>query len=169
MAEKKTTKKTTKKPATKKTAKKKPVVKKVEVEAKKEKTKTGEYLQSIGRRKRSIAQVRLYKSGKGNIQINDREFTQYFPILDLQNIVTEPITTAGQEGKLDFTIKVHGGGIKGQAEAIRLGIARGLVMLNPTFKKSLKKPGFLTRDPRKKERKKPGLKGARRAPQWSKR
>lgn len=174
-AKKKTTKKTspnkkptTKKAPTKKTptkAAKKPEVIKEPVK----KLPTKEYLRAIGRRKRSVAQVRLFKSGKGDILINEKDYKIYFPVLSLQVMVKEPLKAAGQEGTLDFYIKVAGGGIKGQAEAVRLGIARALVQLNPTLKKSLKKPGYLTRDPRKKERKKPGLKGARRAPQWSKR
>jgi len=128
-----------------------------------------EYLQAVGRHKRAVAQVRLYKGGKGNILTNNREFEKYFPTLELRKTIKDPILVTGQEGKLDFSIKVRGGGVQGQAKAARLGIARSLLQLNPTFRISLKKPGFLTRDARKKERKKPGLKGARRAPQWSKR
>jgi len=172
---KKTTKKAApkKKPATKKTSVKKAPVKTVKkpavVKEPVTKAPAKEYFRAIGRRKRSIAQVRLFKSGNGEIIINDKDYKIYFPVLSLQIMVKEPLQAAGQEGKLDFSVKVKGGGVKGQAEAVRLGIARTLLQLNPTLKKSLKKPGYLTRDPRKKERKKPGLKGARRAPQWSKR
>lgn len=128
-----------------------------------------EYIQAVGRHKRAVAQVRLYKGGKDNILVNNREFEKYFPTLELRKTIKDPILITGQDGKLDFSIKVRGGGVQGQAKAARLGIARSLLQLNPTFRASLKKPGFLTRDARKKERKKPGLKGARRAPQWSKR
>jgi small subunit ribosomal protein S9 len=173
-AKKKTTKKTSpkkksavKKPSTKKAPAK--TVKKTAAEEPVKKAPAKEYLRTIGRRKRSIAQVRLFKNGKGEILINEKDYKVYFPVLSLQIMIKEPLKAAGQENNLDFSIKVTGGGIKGQAEAVRLGIARALVQLNPTLKKSLKKPGYLTRDPRKKERKKPGLKGARRAPQWSKR
>lgn len=141
-----------------------------EVKTKEKKSsKSNEYIQTLGRRKTSVAQVRMYKNGKGKITINNKELEKYLPQSDLQQIVKEPLVAAGQEGQFDFTVKVEGGGIRGQAESIRLGIARALVVMNPALKKSLKKPGYLTRDPRKKERKKPGLKGARRAPQWSKR
>jgi len=163
-AKKTTVKKSAAKPAAKavKELKEKKVVKSTKPSGK-------NYLQTIGRRKRSIAQVRLYKSGKGEIIVNEKPYIEYFPILDLQKTVKEPLVAAGQTDKVDLSVKVQGGGTRGQAEATRLGIARALIELNPTVKGNLKKNGFLTRDPRKKERKKPGLKGARRAPQWSKR
>lgn len=128
-----------------------------------------QYIQTIGRHKSAVAITRLYKSGKGNIIVNNREIDKYFPTLELKKVVRDPVIAAGQEGKLDFTIKINGGGTRGQALAARLGVARALVEMNSELKKTLKKPGYLTRDSRKKERKKFGLKGARRAPQWSKR
>lgn len=129
----------------------------------------GEYLRAIGRRKRSIAQVRVYRRGDGLITINNRVYTEYFPRFDLQDAVSAPLKAVGQDDKVNISVKVAGGGIRGQAEATRHGISRALLLINPTFRVSLKKLGFLTRDSRRKERKKPGLKRARRAPQWSKR
>lgn len=127
------------------------------------------YLYAIGRRKCGIAQVRVYKNGKGVITINGKDYTQYFPTFEFQEIVLAPLRSVGQSDKLDVEAKVRGGGKRGQAEAIRLGIARALTNLNPNFKKNLRRAGFLTRDARVKERKKYGLKRARRAPQWQKR
>jgi small subunit ribosomal protein S9 len=165
MPEKKktTTKKTVKTDTAKKDVKSKPKA------DEKEKAPSGEYIQTVGRRKTSIAQVRLYKNGKGKIIVNDHEYKDYFPVINLQQKITDPLKQVGQENKFDISVKVSGGGIRGQADAVCLGISRALVETNPTFKKALKKMGYMTRDPRKKERKKPGLKGARRAPQWSKR
>lgn len=167
---------TTKKPAEKKVAApKKAAVKKVA--SKKEDgeevvieldSKKG-YLPSVGRRKRAIARVRLIKNGTGKIVINGKAYDQYFTVFDLRKQITEPLTIVGQADAVDVSVKVIGGGMRGQAEAIRQGISRSLIQLNPTFRKSLKKLGFLKRDPRQKERKKFGLKKARRAPQWSKR
>lgn len=128
----------------------------------------GKYYYGTGRRKRAIAQVRLYR-GTGKFTINKRELKVYFKNADLRDIILEPYKSVGQEGKFDTTVKVLGGGSKGQAEAVRLGISRALVIKNQTYKVPLKKLGFLTRDPRETERKKPGLKKARRAPQWAKR
>ncbi|HWQ99417.1 MAG TPA: 30S ribosomal protein S9 [Candidatus Methylomirabilis sp.] len=129
----------------------------------------GSFLAAVGRRKTSIARVRLIKNGKGLITINGRPYDGYFTTFELRKAVTEPLVAVGQSGSVDVSVKVAGGGIRGQAEASRLGISRALIQLNPTFRKALKKVGFLTRDARKKERKKFGLKKARRAPQWSKR
>jgi small subunit ribosomal protein S9 len=129
----------------------------------------GSYIATVGRRKASVARVRLMKKGTGKITINGRPHDEYFTVYELRSLVTSPLTTVGQENALDVSVKVAGGGIHGQAEAVRHGIARALIELNPTFRKSLKKLGHLTRDSRKKERKKFGLKKARRAPQWSKR
>lgn len=136
-----------------------------------EKTKElrGKYISTIGRRKTAVAQVRLYKNGKGHIVVNDLAFDKYFPTFQFKNIIMQPLKLGGLEKKLDFSILVKGGGKKGQAEAVRLGIARSLIAMNKGLKPTLKKAGLLTRDSRKKERKKPGLKKARRAPQWSKR
>ena len=127
------------------------------------------YLYGLGRRKSSIAKVRIYKRGKGKVTINGKDYKEYFPTTILQKIITDALITISQDDKLDIEVKVSGGGKKGQAEAIRLGISRALIQLNPIFKKALKKHKYLTRDPRVKERKKPGLKRARRAPQWAKR
>ncbi len=129
----------------------------------------GSFIPAVGRRKTSIARVRVIRNGKGLITINGRPMEHYFTTYELRNTVSSPLKTAGQETALDVSAMVEGGGMRGQAEAVRLGITRALVELNPAYRKTLKKLGYLTRDPRAKERKKPGLKRARRAPQWSKR
>ena len=135
-----------------------------------QKSKKGDYLRAIGRRKTSSARVRLWlKKKESGIEVNQKKLNQYFPIFELQKIVQEPLHYLNREKEFYFTIRVSGGGIRGQAEAARLGIARALVSLESRLRKDLKKGGFLTRDSRMKERKKPGLKGARRAPQWAKR
>jgi len=126
------------------------------------------YLYAVGRRKRSTATVRVYKRGKGTIEVNAKPLAEYFSAMG-QQIVLDALTTVGQTDKLDVSARVTGGGVRGQAEAVRHGIARALIQLNPVFKKALKKVGYTTRDPREKERKKFGLKKARRAPQFSKR
>jgi len=131
--------------------------------------KGGSFIPTVGRRKRSIARVRLIKNGKGAITVNGKKFDEYFSTFDLRDSVISPLRVTGQDTSVDISAMVNGGGIRGQAEAVRHGISRALVELNPTFRKTLKKLGFLTRDPRQRERKKFGLKGARRAPQWSKR
>ena len=130
--------------------------------------KAKEMFQGTGRRKKSIARVRL-NSGKGNILINGRDVKEYFNLDSLLYVVNQPLVTTKMEGKLDVIVSVSGGGLSGQAGAVRHGISRALVELNPDFKKPLKDEGFLTRDPRMKERKKYGLKKARKAPQFSKR
>ena len=122
-----------------------------------------------GRRKAAIARVRLIPSGSGVIQINDRAFEEYFPEGTKQYIVKQPLVLTETEAKYDVCVNVYGGGITGQAGAIRLGIARALIVAEPELRPALKKEGFLTRDSRVKERKKYGLKKARRAPQFSKR
>lgn len=134
-----------------------------------DKKKKAEYLFGIGRRKSAAAQVRVYKKGTGMMTVNGKDFKVYFPASAQQEIATSPLKIVGQEEKLDVTVKVAGGGFMSQTEAVRHGLSRALLLLNPNFKKPLKKAGFLTRDPRKKERKKPGLKRARKAPQWAKR
>ena len=121
-----------------------------------------------GRRKKSVARVYV-EPGKGNITVNKRPLDEYFGLETLKVIVRQPLTTLNAEDKYDVTITVHGGGFTGQAGAIRHGIARALVQMDADNKSALKKEGFLTRDPRMKERKKYGLKAARRAPQFSKR
>lgn len=131
--------------------------------------KKSEYLFGLGRRKTAIARVRVYKKGDGKITINERELKIYFPTADLQERVLAPLEVVGQTGKLDVSVVISGGGRVSQAEAVRHGMSRALLQLNPNFRKPLKKAGFLTRDSRQKERKKPGLKRARKAPQWTKR
>ncbi len=132
--------------------------------------KTVDFIRAVGRRKTSSARVRLYPKGKGKIEINSRELTNYFPHPLLKQKVVAPLVAVGKEKDFDFTIKIVGGGPMGQADACAHGIARALVKFNEEdYKVILRKSGFLTRDPRQKERKKPGLKKARRAPQWSKR
>ena len=121
-----------------------------------------------GRRKTSIARVRLV-SGKGNITINEKSLDEYLPSDILKTIAKQPLNVTGTEGKFDVIVKVEGGGLSGQAGAIRHGISRALVKASEENKAALKAAGFLTRDPRMKERKKPGLKKARKAPQFSKR
>ena len=127
------------------------------------------YLYAVGRRKSAIARVRYYKTGEGELVVNKIELGKYFPGKPIQEIVKAPLKTLGMLDKGKFTIKVAGGGKKAQAEAIKLGIARVLVKLDENNKKELKLNKYLTRDPRVKERKKYGLKRARRAPQRSKR
>ena len=122
-----------------------------------------------GRRKKAIARVRLVPAGSGAIIINDRSLEEYFPMGTLQYIVKQPLKEVEAEGKYDVLVNVVGGGYTGQAGAIKLGIARALLEAEPDTRAALKKAGFLTRDPRAKERKKYGLKKARRAPQFSKR
>lgn len=131
--------------------------------------KKGVYIYAVGKRKSAVAQVKLFKNGKGNILINGKDYKEYFPVFQLQEIVSAAVKSVGQSDKLDFQAKVRGGGKIGQAESIRHGMARTLIQLNPNFKRNLRKAGYITRDSRVKERKKPGLKGARRAPQWQKR
>ena len=122
-----------------------------------------------GRRKKAIARVRLIPGGNGTIVINDRAFENYFPQGTLQYIVKQPLVAVEAESKYDVMVNVIGGGYTGQAGAIRLGIARALLEAEENCRPVLKAAGFLTRDPRAKERKKYGLKKARRAPQFSKR
>ena len=122
-----------------------------------------------GRRKKAIARVRLIPGGSGSIVINDRALDDYFPQGTLQYIVKQPIVLTQTEGAYDIVVNVCGGGYTGQAGAIRHGISRALIQAQENSRPALKKAGFLTRDPRAKERKKYGLKKARRAPQFSKR
>ena len=124
---------------------------------------------NTGRRKSSVARVRVTPNGTGVITINGRKLEEYFGLGTLQFIVKQPLVLTGNEDKVDVFVNVCGGGLTGQAGAIRHGIARGLVLINEGYKAELKKAGFLTRDSRKKERKKYGLKKARKAPQYSKR
>ena len=126
------------------------------------------YFYGTGRRKSSVARVRVYQ-GTGKITINDRDIDDYFGLETLKVIVRQPLALTDNADKFDIVCRVAGGGVTGQAGAIRHGIARALLQANAEFRPELKKAGFLTRDPRMKERKKYGLKGARRAPQFSKR
>ncbi len=121
-----------------------------------------------GRRKKAVARVRLVP-GDGQITINDREFGIFFPNKTSRLIVEQPLGITDTAGRYDITCRVHGGGVNGQAGAIQLGIARALLKANPELKSTLRRAGFLTRDPRMKERKKYGLHKARKAPQYSKR
>ncbi len=126
------------------------------------------YFYGTGRRKKSIARVRLYP-GTGVITINGRDIDDYFGLETLKLIVNQPFGTTETLGKFDLVATVNGGGISGQAGAIRHGVARALLNVDANYRPALKAAGFLTRDPRMKERKKYGLKAARRAPQFSKR
>ena len=128
-----------------------------------------QYHYGTGRRKSSIARVRVYENGTGSIIINGREIDDYFGLETLKLIVRQPLVTTNTLGKVDIEATVSGGGVTGQAGAIRHGIARALLAVDESFRAPLKAAGFLTRDPRMKERKKYGLKAARRAPQFSKR
>ena len=126
------------------------------------------YFYGTGRRKSSVARVRLIP-GTGNVTINGRDISEYFGLETLKMIVTQPFGVTKTEGTFDIICTVKGGGVSGQAGAIRHGVARALLQAADEYRSPLKKAGLLTRDPRMKERKKYGLKGARRAPQFSKR
>ena len=121
-----------------------------------------------GRRKSSVARVRLVP-GNGQIIVNGKDSKDYFCKKTLEMIIRQPLVLTETEGRFDVLVNAHGGGTTGQAGAVRLGIARALLKADPEYRPALKRAGFLTRDPRMKERKKYGLKGARRAPQFSKR
>ena len=127
------------------------------------------YFYGTGRRKSSVARVRVYENGTGSVIINGRDINDYFGLDTLKLVVNQPLVAADLVGKVDLVVSVTGGGVSGQAGAIRHGLSRALVTLNPEYRATLKAAGFMTRDPRMKERKKYGLKGARRAPQFSKR
>lgn len=129
---------------------------------------TDEYFYATGRRKNSVARVRLYP-GSGKITINDRDIDDYFGLDTLKIIVRQPMELTETTSKYDVVCRVNGGGVSGQAGAIRHGIARALVVADAELRSEIKKAGFLTRDQRMKERKKYGLKAARKAPQFSKR
>ncbi len=198
IAKKKTTKEKTlpedkktkpKKALARKTVAKKPTVKKRKAVKKKEAVKPKKkivkkeagtqdkpkrYYEAVGRRKTASARVRLFtcqpfEGEKGKITVNEKPYNEFFPTFELQQIVISPLKKMKSLNRFEVTIKVKGGGIKGQAGAVRHSLSRALVKFNIDFAKKLKRAGFLSRDPRKKERKKPGLKKARRAPQWRKR
>lgn len=172
MSDIKKTKKTTtvKKEAVKKTPEKKEVAKDSTIKEKKVKVDiSGKYIKAIGRRKTSVAQVRMYEKGEGEIIVNDKPGVEYFKKEENLNVVLQPLKLVSKSKDFNFSIIVKGGGTLGQLDAIRHGIARALVKYDPEFKTILKTSGYITRDPRQKERKKPGLKKARKSPQWSKR
>lgn len=133
-----------------------------------QKKKQDTYIEAVGRRKTAHARVRLFLK-KGETMVNDKEYHAYFPTHELHTIIDEPMTLMDLGGKMHAEVHVLGGGIHSQAEAVRHGITRALVKLDATFRPRLKKAHLLTRDPRMKERRKFGLKKARRAPQWQKR
>lgn len=128
------------------------------------------YLEAVGRRKTSVARVRMTPSKeKQSYLINGRDIASYFPTLELQRIILDPISKSKISSKFEIEVRTKGGGIHSQAEAVRHGISRALLLYDIELRKKLKKAGFLKRDPRAKERRKFGLKKARKAPQWSKR
>ena len=133
------------------------------------KTSTKEYIRTIGRRKTATAVVKLTKAAKTSYEINGKDLLVYFPTADLRKIVTGAFETAGSTQKFAVVSTVRGSGIHSQAEAVRHGISRGLVVFDAELRPTLKKAKMLKRDPRQKERRKFGLKKARKAPQWSKR
>ncbi len=167
--------KKSKKLKAKKTAKtKKPKKIKVEkavLKEKIEKTKISQekYFEAVGRRKTAVARIRLFTRGEKTLLINKKPFNVYFPTLELQQIAQSSLKKMKSLDRFRVSIIVRGGGLHAQAEAIRHGIARALILFNPDYRKRLRRVGFLTRDPRMRERKKFGLKRARRAPQWQKR
>ena len=133
---------------------------------------SGPYIEAIGRRKTAIARVRLTQDAKKEtieFTVNTKPLKTYFPVEEFSNIAFEPFTKTKREAGFSVSVHVYGGGIRGQAEATRLGLARAMLKLQPELRNELKVFGLLTRDPRMVERKKPGLKKARRAAQWSKR
>lgn len=144
---------------------KKPTKKKVVKKVSPSKVK---YFEGVGRRKTSIARVRLEK-GNQDFVINGKSWEKYFTTEELRQNIVAPLEVTGYEGKFGLSVKVKGGGISSQSDAVRHGIARALILIDPELRKKLKKAGYLKRDPRMRERKKFGLKRARRAPQWKKR
>jgi len=140
-----------------------------EIISTRKKLKKGEYIEAVGRRKTAVARVRITPSERNVFVVNNKPLNVYFPTDALQAVVKNPIQQANLDEKFSSSVVVKGGGIHAQAEAARHGISRALVDFDIELRKNLKKAGFLKRDPRKKERKKFGLKKARRAPQWSKR
>jgi small subunit ribosomal protein S9 len=128
-----------------------------------------QYYEGLGRRKTATARVRLHTGGSGNFTVNDKTVEEYFSRDTDQYHVNEALKVTGTDGRFNVTVKVSGGGVTGQAGAVRLGIARALLKADPEYRKILREHGMLTRDPRAKERKKPGLKRARKAPQYTKR
>ena len=150
----------------KKPAGKKPVEQK---EEKVVKPRTGAFFEAIGRRKTASARVRLFAQGDKDFLVNGIDCEKYFPLKELQQLIKDPLDKMKCLDRFAVIVKVQGGGVRGQAEAVRHGVSRALVKFNVDFRKRLRKIGLLTRDPRMRERKKFGLKRARKAPQWSKR
>ncbi len=130
---------------------------------------TDEYYEGLGRRKAATARVRLHVGGSGNFVVNEKPVDEYFPRVGDVQMLVGPLRVAEAEGRFDVTVKVNGGGVSGQRDAVLLGIARALLKVEPELRPVMRKQGFLTRDSRVKERKKPGLKRARKAPQYTKR
>lgn len=130
--------------------------------------KSSQYFYACGKRKTAIARVKLYENGNGDVEVNEGKFDAYFTPLQ-REVAMSPLTLVGKKGDYTITVTVVGGGKNAQAEAMRHGISRALLLIDPELRTSLKREGFLRRDARVKERKKPGLKRARRAPQFSKR
>jgi len=139
------------------------------MEDNKKSKKDGKYFEAVGRRKTSVARVRLMKDKNPSFKVNKQEAVDYFPTQELQINVRKPLETAESGGAFSVSALVKGGGLSSQADAIRLGVARALTVVDGSLRKSLKKEGLLKRDPRVKERRKFGLKKARKASQWSKR
>ena len=171
MPKTKITKTAVKKTTAKKRTVKKTEEKEIEIEAEKQidAILSSRYFEAVGRRKTAIARVRLFSRGDKGILVNDKPYEVYFPSADLQQTVTASLRKMNCIDRFSVSAKTKGGGLNAQAEAIRHGIARALVLFNADFRKRLRKAGHLTRDPRMRERKKFGLKRARRAPQWQKR
>jgi len=143
---------------------------KIEKNAPEEKAEAGRYFYAVGKRKTAIAQVRIYPTDTPtDVLVNDKKLELYFSVQRFADTVKSALTSVGLAEKFNITVKVTGGGINAQAEAIRLGISRALIKFDETLRKVLKAEGFLTRDARVVERKKPGLKKARKSPQWAKR
>jgi small subunit ribosomal protein S9 len=132
-------------------------------------TKNTKYIEAVGRRKTAIARVRIEEASKPTVTINGKALNDFFPVALDQNTVMEALKVTENDAKYSISAKVNGGGVRSQAESVRLGVARALLKVDAELRKTLKKPGFLKRDPRAKERRKFGLKKARKAPQWSKR
>jgi small subunit ribosomal protein S9 len=128
-----------------------------------------QYYYSTGKRKSSVAKVRLYPNGEGKVQVNGKDAQDYFTVNTAMGTIMEPLKAVEQEKNVNLVVEVEGGGTTGQAQAIRHGVAKSLLVMDETFRPALKRKGFLTRDARKVERKKPGLRKARRSPQWAKR
>ena len=129
----------------------------------------GQYFEGIGRRKQSTARVRLMGGGSGEVTVNQKPLEEYFTRIGDADAAVGPLEAIGQRNSLNVSAIVSGGGVTGQTGAVQLGVARALLKMNPDLRPALRKGGFLTRDPREKERKKPGLKRARKAPTYTKR